>query len=68
MPSCAASLMVSRFEHATQSGGCGVCTGLGTTLRTGMEKYFPSWPGYGSMHIIFAHSRTASSQASRFSM
>jgi hypothetical protein len=41
MPSCAARWIVSRFEHATQSGGCGFCTGLGTTLRTGIEKYLP---------------------------
>ena len=42
MPRRAASLMVSRFEHATQSGGCGDCTGFGTTFRAGIEKYLPS--------------------------
>ena len=42
MPMRAASLMVSRFEHATQSGGCGRCTGFGTTFRQGIEKNFPS--------------------------
>ena len=45
MPSWAARWMVSRFEHATQSGGCGFCTGFGTTLRTGIEKYLPWKPG-----------------------
>ena len=38
MPSRAASLIVSRFEQATHSGGWGFCTGLGTTLRHGIEK------------------------------
>ena len=32
MPSLAASLIVSRFEQATHSGGWGFCTGLGTTF------------------------------------
>ena len=59
---------MSRFEHATQSGGCGRCTGFGTTFRGGIEKYFPSKPGYGSIAIMRAVSRTASSQASRFCM
>ena len=45
MPSRAASLMVSRLEQATHSGGCGFCTGFGTTLRQGIEKYSPSKPG-----------------------
>ena len=47
MPSRAANLMVSRFEHATHSGGWGFCAGLGTTLRHGMEKYSPSIPRVG---------------------
>ena len=38
MPSRAASLIVSRLEQATHSGGCGRCTGFGTTLRQGIEK------------------------------
>ena len=42
MPSRAARWMVSRLEQATQSGGCGFCTGFGTTLRHGIEKYLPS--------------------------
>ena len=54
IPSCAAKWMVSRFEHATQSGGCGFWTGLGTTLRTGIAKYLPWQPGYGSIASMFA--------------
>ncbi len=54
MPSWAARWMVSRFEQATQSGGCGFCTGFGTTLRTGIEKYLPWKPGYGSIASMFA--------------
>ncbi len=68
MPMRAASLIVSRFEHATQSGGCGRWTGFGTTLRHGIEKYFPSKPGYGFIASIRAVSRTDSSHISRFSM
>ena len=37
----AAWWMVSRLEQATQIGGCGFCTDLGTRLRQGMEKYLP---------------------------
>ena len=36
MPFSAASRIVSRRLHATHSGGCGFCTGLGTTLRGGI--------------------------------
>ena len=32
-------------KAATQTGGCGFCSGLGTTLRHGIEKYSPSYPG-----------------------
>ncbi len=45
MPSRAAIRMVSRWEHATQTGGCGRCTGFGTTLRQGISKYWPLYPG-----------------------
>ena len=45
MPSWAARWMVSRFEQATQIGGWGFCTGFGSTLRAGMEKYLPVKPG-----------------------
>ena len=41
MPCRAAWWMVSRLEQASQIGGCGFCTGFGTRLRQGMEKYLP---------------------------
>ena len=60
MPFSAASRMVSRRLQATHSGGCGFWTGLGTTLRGGMETYRPSTPpnGVSVMH------RTATSRPS----
>ena len=67
IPARAAMWMVSRFEHATQMGGWGFCSGLGTTLRQGMEKKRPSKPGYGSITIMLAVCSTASSHISRFS-
>ena len=57
--------MVSRFEHATHIGGCGFCTGFGTTLRTGIEKYLPSKPGYGSIAIMLATCSTVSRHIAR---
>ncbi len=45
MPSLAASLIVSRLEQATHTGGCGFCTGFGTMLRQGISKYWPLNPG-----------------------
>ncbi len=61
MPSSAASMIVSRREQATHSGGCGFWTGLGTTLRGGIETNWPSWPVKGAsvMH------RMATSRPSR---
>ena len=47
MPFSAASRMVSRRLHATHSGGCGFCTGLGTTLRGGICTNWPSTPVKG---------------------
>ena len=44
MPFSAASKMVSRREQATQSGGCGFCIGLGTTLRGGIWTKRPFHP------------------------
>ena len=38
MPSRAAMRIVSRFEQASQRGGCGFCSGFGTTFRAGIEK------------------------------
>ena len=67
MPSEAASLMVSRLEQATQTGGCGFCNGFGTTLRQGMEKYLPSNPGQGAITIMLRHCSSASRHAARFS-
>ena len=31
--------------QAIHNGGCGFCSGLGSTLRHGMEKFSLSWPG-----------------------
>ena len=47
MPFSAASRIVSRRLHATHSGGCGFCTGLGTTLRGGIVTNLPSTPVNG---------------------
>src|SRR5262249_60699994 len=47
-PFFAATLMVSRLVQAIHIGGCGFCTGFGSTLRQGIEKQRPSKPGYGS--------------------
>ena len=41
----AATLIVSRLVQAIHIGGWGFCTGLGRTLRHGMEKYLPVKPG-----------------------
>ncbi len=68
IPSWAARWMVLRFEHATQSGGCGFCTGLGMTLRAGIEKYFPWKPGYGSITIMSATCSTVSRHMARRSL
>ena len=42
MPARAAVRIVSRRLHATHSGGCGFCLGLGTTFRGGIERNWPS--------------------------
>jgi hypothetical protein len=59
-PFSAASRIVSRREHATHSGGCGFCTGLGTTLRGGIVTYLPSTPVNG----VSVRQRTAVSRPS----
>ena len=64
MPSWAASLIVSRLEQATHSGGCGFCRGLGMTLRIGKSKYFP-WYSTPPSPNIGISARTASSNARR---
>ncbi len=60
MPFSAASRIVSRREHATHSGGCGFCTGLGTTLRGGIDTNLPSTPVNG----VSVMQRTATSRPS----
>ena len=67
MPQRAAILMVSRLEQATQSGGCGFCTGFGTTLRHGISKNSPLKPGYGFITIMSVHCSTPSFHIRRFS-
>ena len=37
----AGASMVGSCEQATHSGGCGFCSGFGTTLRSGRSKYLP---------------------------
>ena len=66
MPRCAAYLMVSNCEHATHSGGCGFCSGFGTTARNGNLKNSPSYsqPWFQNIGSV---QRTASSQTSRLS-
>jgi len=36
---------MGRDEHASHIGGWGFWTGFGTTLRGGILKYLPSYPG-----------------------
>ncbi len=50
MPSRAASLMVSRLEQATHSGGCGFCTGFGTHVAAGHLEKFALEAGIGVHH------------------
>src|SRR5262245_15888271 len=42
-PSCAAFSNVDGLPQATQMGGCGKLYGFGSTLRSGIEKYVPSY-------------------------
>jgi hypothetical protein len=58
--------MVSSWEQATHSGGCGFCSGFGTTARSGNLKNSPSYsqPWFQNMGSV---ARTASSQTSRLS-
>jgi hypothetical protein len=44
--------MVSWRDTAIQTGGCGFCNGFGTTLRGGIEKYFPWYPRNGVSTIM----------------
>ena len=56
--------MVLMLEQATHSGGCGFCTGFGTTLRAGNLKNSPSKDQSVFVNIGMM-ARTASSQRSR---
>jgi hypothetical protein len=67
MPFRAASRIVSRREHATHSGGCGRCIGLGTTLRGGIRSHRPSYPANGSSTNIRVIASSDSSQCARLS-
>ena len=61
MPRSAASSSVPGLVTVTQSGGCGSCTHLGSTLRSGIENERPSqraWPRLQST----GSARTNSSQ------
>ncbi len=59
-PSSAASMIVSRRDAATQSGGCGFWRGFGTTLRGGIFTQRPSTPPKG----VSVRQRTATSRPS----
>ena len=65
MPCSAATRIVSRREQATHSGGCGRCTGLGTTLRGGIFRKRPSQPAKGSSTIMRVVASRASCHCSR---
>lgn len=65
MPFSAASRIVSRREHATHRGGCGFCTGFGTTLRGGIDTYWPSMPVNGTSVIQRMVTSSPSSHISR---
>ena len=57
--------IVSRRLQATQSGGCGFCTGFGTTLRGGICTNRPSTPPNGVSVMQRIATSRPSSQASR---
>lgn len=67
MPHSAASRIVSRREHATHTGGCGFCTGFGTTLRGGILTYLPSTPPNGTSVMQRSAVSSPSRHISRFS-
>ena len=67
MPFSAASRIVSRRLHATHSGGCGFCIGLGITLRGGICTYLPSTPVNGVSAMQRTATSSPSSHCSRFS-
>ena len=57
---------MSRRLHATHTGGCGFCTGFGTTLRGGMVTYSPAWPVKGVSVRQRSATRRPSSHIARF--
>ena len=67
MPSSAAMYVVLGRVQASHSGGCGFCTGLGMTLRAGIEMYLPSRPVKGVSVMQRSAARVASSHWARFS-
>ena len=58
---------MSRRLHATHTGGCGFCTGLGTTLRGGMVTCAPACPVKGVSVRHRSATRRPSSHISRLS-
>ena len=57
---------MSRRLHATHTGGCGRCRGLGTTLRGGMVTYRPACPVKGASVMQRNATRSPSSHIARF--
>ncbi len=73
MPLRAANWIVSRRLQATQSGGCGFCSGFGTTLRGGMlqnslvpagERLLDEHPR-DRAHGVLPHRRACGSRSTR---
>ena len=52
MPRSAAWMAVSGLETATHIGGWGFWTGLGSTARSGIEKYLPCQPEISLVHML----------------
>ncbi len=61
MPRSAASSSVPGVVTVTHSGGCGSCTGVGSTRRSGIRQPKPSCEN-GSPDHIFGSTWTNSSQ------
>ena len=66
MPLRAANWIVSRRLQATQSGGCGFWSGLGTMLRGGICQNWPVQPANGSSTNMRQIASIASSHIARF--
>ena len=52
MPRSAASSSVPGVVTVTHSGGCGSCTGVGSTRRSGIRQPMPSWANGSPDHIL----------------